>query len=714
MLRIQRLPVLGLLIVVSPVVIAAACGNGPDAKSPPPSGLASASATSTTIASGKPSTSASTKIAPAPLLGVDETAMDKSVDPCDDFYAYACGGWIKATPIPEDRASWSRSFSVIDERNDLALKAFLEKDADAKSVSSDPYAKKLGDFYAACMDEAAIETSDLAPLKAAFDQIDTIKSGKDVAATVVALYQQGFTPLFTFSSGQDFADATQVIGQLEQDGLGLPDREYYLSKDADKTKIRAQYEEHVGRMFALAGDDVKNAKVVMTVETALAKDSMDRVERRDPYKVYHRMTLTEVKKLAPSFDWEALFDGFGVSKTAPVNVAEPGFFKGLEARIAQVKPAEWKSYLRWSVIHELARALPKRFVDENFRFTSTALTGAKSILPRWKRCVGTTDDSLGEALAQPFVRDYFGAEGKERSQAMVSGIEEAMKRDLDQLTWMDDPTRKAAMAKLGKVNNKIGFPDVWRNYDALTITRDSYATNLLKASAFEEKRQLLKIGKPLDRKEWGMTPPTVNAYYDWNMNEMVFPAGILQPPFFDAKTSLAMNYGAAGMVMGHELTHGFDDEGRQFDGDGNLKEWWSKTVAKDFDKRAACVTKQFDGYVAVDELHVNGKLTLGENIADLGGVKLSYAAFKEARKGVAAESIAGFTEDQQFFISFAQSWCESARDPYKKVLVATDPHSPPKFRVMGPLSNTQAFASAFQCKDTSKMVRPAADRCEIW
>ncbi|MEO7093738.1 MAG: M13 family metallopeptidase, partial [Polyangiales bacterium] len=537
----------------------------------------------------------------------------------------------------------------------------LEKDATSKG--GDAYAQKLGDFWLACMDEAAIEKAGTKPLEAPFSIVDRLgkevvinkdqkASASDVSGVVRDLYKLGITPLFGFYSGQDAADATKVIGQLDQGGLGLPDRDYYFKTDAKSKEIRAQYEEHVAKMLELAGakaDDAKaQAKRVMAVETELAKASQTKVERRQPKNIYHRMTLAEIQKLAPAFDWKGFLGALNVSDTAPINVLPPAFIKGLETRLAKTTAADWQAYFRWHVVHQLAHALPKAFVDENFRFRSTAFTGAKANLPRWKRCVDAADAALGEALAQPFVRDHFGAEGKTKTQSMVVEIERVMAKNLAALPWMDDATRKKAEEKLAKINNKIGFPDAWRNYDKLAITRASYAENVMHSDAFELERVLAKIGKPLDRKEWYMSPPTVNAYYDANMNEMVFPAGILQPPFFDRAAPIAMNYGAIGLVMGHELTHGFDDEGRQYDGDGNLKEWWSPKVSKDFDKRAACVVKQYNDYVAIDELHVDGKLTLGENIADLGGLKLAYAAYVEATKTTAPpEKPATYTPNQE-------------------------------------------------------------------
>ncbi len=658
--------------------------------------------------------------ADATPTGVDEAALDRSVDPCEDFYTYACGGWLKSTPIPEDRSAWTRSFSEIDERNEKRLKDYLERYVGGE-MKAEPYAQKLADFYATCMDEAGVEKAGLDPLKDAFGAIDAIGSGKDVGVAVQKLYAMGFHPLFAFYSGQDFGDATQVIGQLEQGGLGLPDRDYYLDKGKKPDAIRAAYQEHVAKMLELAGLDPKQAKSIVAFETELAKASMTRVDRRDPKKVYNKTDLAGVQKLAPLFGFEGFVTGLGVPKDAPLNVQQPTFVKKVSAMTQSKKPEEWRAYLKWQILNERAPSLTKAIVDQDFAFKSEHLTGAKAQLPRWKRCVAATDAALGEALAIPFVRDTFGAEGKAKTSTMIHEIEDAMQRDLGVLPWMDDPTRKKALEKLQKIKNKVGYPDAWRSYETLEIARGAHARNVLAAEAFETKRMLAKIGKPLDRGEWYMTPPTVNAYYDPNMNEMVFPAGILQPPFFDRKASDGMNYGAIGMVMGHELTHGFDDEGRKFDGDGNLKEWWSKKVDQEFEERASCVVKQYDAFVALpdpegkgNDLKVNGKLTLGENIADLGGLKLSFEAFKDARKGKPEQTLAGFSEDQQFFLGYAQAWCQNARPQLTAVRVKVDPHSPPKFRVNGPVSNLPQFAQAFQCKEGAKMARPAADRCEIW
>jgi endothelin-converting enzyme/putative endopeptidase len=649
------------------------------------------------------------------LVGVDEAALDKSVDPCTDFYEYACGGWIKATPIPEDRPAWSRGFSVLDDENEKKLRAILDGYAAGKN-STDAYAAKVAAFWTSCMDEPGIERAGIEPLKPAFAVIDSLEGGKDLARVAKELWAMGLHPLFGFSSGQDFKDATQVIGQLEQGGIGLPDRDYYFDTGKKAEEIRAAYVEHVGKLLALAALDAGGARAVMTIETELAKASMTRVERRDPKKVYHRMALDGLVSQSPSFGWESFIVGLGVGKNAPINVAQPEFVKHLSELTTQVSTDDWKAYLKWSVIDERVGSLPKAFVDQDFAFTSKWLSGATQILPKWKRCIAATDGALGEALGRRFVQENFGAEGKQKTQSLVAEIEAAMKRDLDALPWMDSATRGKALEKLQKIKNKIGYPDVWRNYDSMAIGQVPYATNALAAQAFETKRMLAKIGKPLDRGEWYMTPSMVNAYYDANLNEMAFPAGILQPPFFNRMAADALNYGAIGMVMGHELTHGFDDEGRQFDGDGNLEDWWTESVGKDFERRAQCVVKQFDGYVALadpaGDIHVKGDLTLGENLADLGGLKLAYAAYKDAKKGEGPVRIHGYSEEKTFFLGYAQSWCMAARPQFKALRAKTDPHAPPKWRVNGPVSNMPEFAEAFSCKPGSPMVRK--DRCEVW
>jgi putative endopeptidase len=657
------------------------------------------------VASNPPSAAAQT--------GVDESAIDPSVNPCDDFYQYACGNWIKHTEIPADKAQWGRGFSVIDEENQKQLRSVLE--SAAKGEGGDPYSDKLGAFWTTCMDEATLEQKAPAELKAQLARVDAIKDPASLIKEVARIHLGVGNPLFEMGQEQDFKDATLVVGVLDQGGLGLPDRDYYLLTTGKFPEIKKQYQAHVDKMLTLAGEPAaqaqKDAATVMRIETALATAAMSRVDRRDPKKVYHRLELAGIEKTAPKWNWKLYLTEIGAPNVTQINVRSPDFFAALSKELVKTPLADWKAYLRWHVVHNLAPTLSRTFVDENFAFYGKVLQGTAEIEPRWKRCVHMIDMLMGQALGQAFVRKTFGAEGKQRTQEIVHAIEEAMNANLDGLRWFDDATRKQAHEKLGAIANKIGYPDKWRNYDALEVTKASFVQNAINGNQFETRRQLAKIGKPVDRTEWGMTPPTVNAYYNPSMNEMVFPAGILQPPFFNRAAVAPLNYGAIGMVMGHELTHGFDDEGRQFDAKGNLREWWSAPVGKEFEKRAQCVVEQFNGYIAVDDLHINGKLTLGENIADLGGIKLAHAAWVKARGG-APQKFGKFTDDQVFFLGAAQAWCSKRRPELARQRVTTDPHSPPQFRVNGPLSNLKEFADAFQCKAGDKMLRQNA--CVVW
>jgi len=652
---------------------------------------------------------------PKASTGIDETALDKAVEPCDDFYRYACGNWIRRTEIPADRPAWMRSFNEIEERNTKLLKQVLD-DLAAGKKSEDPYADKLGAFYGTCMDEAKVEATADGELAQLLKQIDTdVKDIPSLAKKVAEMHLGTAQPMFNFSSQQDFKDANLMIAGADQGGLGLPDRDYYLKTDEKMKDKRAKYEAHVKAMLTLAGtpeaEAAKQAQTILKLETRLATASMSRVDRRDPKKVYHRLELAGLEKLAPRFPWKTYLADLGHAGITQMNVAVPAFFTALNVELEKTPIADWKTYLKWNLIHQSAPMLSKKFVDENFAFYSKTLQGTDKILPRWKRCVYATDRVLGEALARPFIRKTFGDDGKAATVSMVKAIEASMEKNLGALSWMDEPTRTQAFAKLHAIANKIGFPDKWRNYDALKLERDSFLQNSIRGATFETHRDLAKVGKPVDRSEWFMSPPTVNAYYEPSLNEMVFPAGILQPPFFNRAAHPAVNYGAVGMVMGHELTHGFDDEGRQFDAKGNLSDWWSPKVNTEFEKRAACVAEQYDGFTILNgELHINGKLTLGENIADLGGIKLAYAAYVASRKAPA--KVGAHTDDQLFFLGVAQAWCGKRRDEMSRMRVTTDPHSPPEYRVNGPLSNLPEFAAAFQCKPGSKMVRPT--QCVVW
>jgi len=662
-----------------------------------------------------PEAPAGSAVAVARTGGFDTRLVDKTVKPCADFFQYACGGWIAANPIPPEYSRWGR-FSEVAERNQQTLRKILEAAASAKK--RDAMHQKIGDFYASCMDEAAAESAGAAPLAPELTRIDAIQDVAGLATEAAHLQPIGVTVLFRFDSTPDFEDARRMIGEVDQGGLGLPDRDYYTKDDDRSQKIREQYVEHMEKMFALAGDSPEKAKAeaasVMAIETALAKASMTRVERRDPKKRANRMDRKQLGDLAPTLPWQEYFAAAGQPDLASANVASPPFFKGLDAELQSRDIGAWRSYLRWHVIHDAAPMLSSAFVNEDCRFSGTVLTGAEKLQPRWKRCVSATDRSLRDALGQPYVDAAFGAKAKQRTKEMVQGLLEAMKADLAELTWMDAETKARAQQKLAAFYPKIGYPDKWVDFSTVKVDRGSWLANSSRAREFAAKRELAKIGKLVDRTEWRMTAPTVNASYSAQRNEITFPAGILQPPFFDNALDDAPNYGGIGAVIGHEVSHGFDDQGRQFDGDGNLKDWWSAESAKEFVRRASCVEKQFSSYVSVDDLHVNGKLTLGENIGDLGGLKIAHAAFRKAQAGKKSDPIDGFTADQRFFLGWAQVWCSAQRPEEARLRVQTDPHAPEKYRVMGPLSNMPDFAKAFECEEGAPMVRPAADVCTVW
>ncbi len=553
--------------LVSSALLFIACGGGEPAPATPAQPPASATAIAT---------QETAKTEPPQKTGVETSALDPSTSPCDDFYQYACGGWIKATEIPGDEASWYRSFSVIRDRNEEILRGILEGLAKGEGAGETPYGKALGDFYASCMDEAAIEKNGLKPLEPWLKGIDAIKDVASLTKFFGKMQADGSGIVFDLSSGQDFNDATQVVGMIWQAGLGMPEKEYYLDSTPKMVELRGKYEAHVAAMLQLAGDSEPKAKAaakkVLAIETALAKAWVSKEDRREPKKVNHPATRAELPKLAPGIDWNAWLDGAGAKGVSKFNVGMPDFMKALGTMLGgKVSIADWKTYLRWHLLRGTADELPKKFVDEKFKWRK-ALVGAKELPARWKRCVRAVDGGMGEALAQPFVKKTLGAEGKANVVSMVQAIEKVMHGNIEKLAWMDETTRKAAIAKLGKIANKIAYPDKWRSYDGLTIDRGSYLVSAENAAAFEYRRQLAKIGKPVDRQEWLMSPPTVNAYYDAQLNEMVFPAGILQPPFYANAAPQETNYGGIGMVMGHELTHGFDDEGRQFDADGNLRD----------------------------------------------------------------------------------------------------------------------------------------------
>jgi len=649
--------------------------------------------------------------APPSTSGLDLRLLDRAVNPCVDFYAYACGGWTANEPIPPDRSAWGVA-QRLQEQNEARLKRILETAA----AASDSETRKIGDYYASCMDEAAIESKGASPLEPRLARIAALSSVSGLAPLVAELHTVGVNAFFSFGAEADFKNASVVRAIADQGGLGLPDRDYYFRNDPKAEETRRQYVEHVAKMLALAGDDKERAeagaKTVMRIETALAKNALDVVARRDPEQLYHRMTPAELAALTPRFDWRAYFEGVGAPAMDALNVTEPAFFKGFDALVAATPAADLRTYLRWHLVHASAPMLASPFVNENFRFYNTTLTGAKQLRDRWQRCVEYTDGDLGEALGKAFVRDSFGGEAKEHTLQMVRQLETSLDQDIHTLTWMTDATKQQALVKLKAVVNKIGYPDRWRDYSGLRIVKGDALGNSQRATAFEFHRQMGRIGKPLDKAEWSMTPPTVNAEYNPLQNTINFPAGILQPPFYSAKADAGVNFGGAGTVIGHELTHGFDDEGRQFDADGNLKDWWTPADAKAFDERAQCFVDEYSSFTAVDDVKVNGKLTLGENAADNGGTRIALMAYLASTKPEASQTLDGFTPEQRFFVAFGQSWCENARPERERLLAQTNPHAPPRYRVNGVVSNMPEFQKAFSCKAGDPMVRQNV--CRVW
>lgn len=641
--------------------------------------------------------------------------MDKSIDPCQDFYTYSCGGWMKKNPIPPDQTSWG-VYGKLYEDNLTFLREILVQDAREKDRT--PVAQKIGDFYGACMEEATINDAGAKPMQADLDAVTSLMSIKDLPPTLAKLHIGGVSALFGGGSMQDPDNSEMQIVGLDQGGLGLPDRDYYLNDDAKSKADRAKYLEHVQKMFELLGDSPDKAKaesaVVMKIETELAKHSLTRVDRRDPYKVKNKMSPAELAKLSPNFDWAAYFSASGLPKMDVLNLGTKDFFKDVSDQMKSVSLADWKTYLRFHVANSRSPYLSKPFVDENFAFYRAYLRGAKEQQPRWKRCVEWTDMLLGEALGQEYVKRTFSPELKESTVDMTRRIEDAMAVRIQQLDWMSPKTKEQAMVKLKSIRNKIGYPDKWRDYSSVDIKPLDFYGNVSRAIAFESHRDWNKVGKPVDRGEWGMTPPTVNAYYNPQMNDINFPAGVLQPPLYDAKMDDAPNYGNTGGTIGHELTHGFDDEGRQFDAQGNLKDWWTKQDADEFVKRANCVVDQYATYVVVDDIHINSKLTEGEDVADLGGEILAYVAWKDKTKDMKLEDRDGLTPDQRFFVGYAQWVCENDRPENLRVHAKTDPHSPGKYRINGVVVNMPEFGKAFACKADAPMVKAADKVCHVW
>jgi putative endopeptidase len=647
---------------------------------------------------------------------LDVPSMDSKADPCVDFYQYTCGGWMKNNPIPPDQSRWS-VYGKLGTDNLQFLWGILD-DVSKPVASRTPSQQKIGDYFASCMDTGAIEKRGAEPIQPVLNQIAEMKTKAEFGRWLAKQHLEGGHNglLFGFGSNQDFGDATQVIGFAVGGGLGLPDRDYYLKDDAKSVEQRQKYVEHVAKMLVLSGESEAQAKsdaaTVMRMETALAKETLSRVDKRNPYKLYHKMTPEALEKITPSFDWKSYLGGVGMSGVQTLNVTEPEFFKAVEAQLKGESLASWKVYFRWHVVNGTAQYLSKPFVDEDFAFNRKYLRGVAEQRPRWKRCVSDVDQLLGEALGQEFVRRTFTEKTKQDTVRMTELIEKAMAQEINGLDWMSPETKRQALIKLNGIRNKVGYPDKWRDYSTVQINAGDFFGNFRNAASFEVHRDLNKIGKPVDKNEWGMTPPTVNAYYNPQMNDINFPAGVLQPPLYDPKLDDAPNYGNTGSTIGHELTHGFDDEGRQFDAAGNLKDWWTAEDAKKFDEKINCVRDQFAGYVVVDDIKINSKLTSGEDVADLGGTLLAYMAWQKATEGMKLQPVDGFTPDQRFFIGFAQWACENARPEELRANAITDPHSPGKYRINGIVSDLPEFQKAFGCKSGQPMVR--ANACKVW
>jgi len=648
--------------------------------------------------------------------GLDVAAMDRGADACTDFYQYACGGWIKENPIPPDQSQWD-VYRKLAQDNQRFLWGILDQLARA-TKGRDATQQKIGDYFAACMDESAVEKRGIEPLQPYLDRVDAMKSKGELAAVLAQLHlatgDAGL--LFGFGSGQDFSDATRVIAFASAGGLGLPDRDYYVKDDARSKEMREKYVAHVARMFTLLGDTADRvraeADTVMRIETALARASLTRVERRDPYKLFHKMDRKQLAALTPAFDWNAYLKGVGLAKLNDFNVTQPEFFAEVQKELEGESLADLKTYLRWHLARGAAPFLSEALVNENFDFYSHTLRGVPQLRPRWKRCVALVDGQLGEALGKEFVRRAFSPQLKAKALRMTRQIEHAMREDIESLAWMGPETKRQALAKMHTLVNKIGYPDKWRDYSKVVVKRGDFFGNVERAQRFESRRDLAKIARPLDRGEWQMSPPTVNAYYDAQLNDINFPAGVLQPPLYDPKMDDAPNYGNTGGTIGHELTHGFDDEGRKFDAKGNLRDWWTEADAKAFDEKASCIVDQYAGYVIVDDIRINSKLTQGEDIADLGGLILAWAAWQAEKAATPDKARDGLSPEQRFFVGYAQWACENDRPENQRVKAVTDPHSPARYRVNGLVVNMPQFAAAFACKAGTPMT--SEKRCRVW
>ncbi|HTX99520.1 MAG TPA: M13 family metallopeptidase [Bacteroidota bacterium] len=649
--------------------------------------------------------------------GLNPANMDPSVSPATDFFQYANGGWLAKNPVPAEYSRWG-SFEELTEKNYSDLKEILESAENNGAAQKGTNLQRVGDLYASAMDTVQAEQEGLTPIADLLARIESVKSLTDFSATVAYLHAHGFRGAFAFYVAQDAKASTNQIAQLAQGGLGLPDRDYYTKEDEHSKMLRDEYVKHVAKMFELAGatadQATASAKTIMDIETALANASMTRVQRRDPNATYHKMKLADLEQDAPAFSWATYFAQIGTKEPGMLNVEQPDFFKA-ESNMLKERPiADWKTYLRWHVLHEAAPMLSKNFVTANFDFFGKTMTGAKEMRPRWKFALNVVNGSIGEALGMLYVQKYFPPQAKQRALEMVQNLKDAFRERIQTREWMSDETKFKALGKLDAFQVKIGYPDKWKSYTGLAIDRGPLVLNVMRADSFEFQRDLAKIGQPVDRTEWGMTPPTVNAYYNPSMNEIVFPAGILQPPFFDPNADDAVNYGGMGAVIGHEMTHGFDDEGSQFDAKGNLADWWTPVDKIAFTARTQFVEREYDAFTPIDTLHLNGKLTLGENIADLGGLTIAHAALEKALAKHNPGLIDGLTPDQRFFLAWAQMWRANYRPEELRRRLIIDPHSPGKYRTIGPVVNIDAFYTAFNVKEGDPMYRPVNERAKIW
>jgi putative endopeptidase len=650
--------------------------------------------------------------------GIDIANIDSTAKPTDDFYQFVNGTWIKNNAIPESESRWG-SFNELEKLNKAKLLTILQDASADKTAKAGSNTQKIGDFFSVAMDSVKLNKDAITPLNDEFAAIENVKTSEDLIKEVAHLHTIGVGAMFGGYIGQDPKISSQYVTQLGQGGISLPDRDYYTNKDERTLGIQKAYKSHLVNMFVLLGDkkDVaeKNAKTVYDIETNFAKSSMTNIEMRDPVKQYNKKSFKLLAEMTPNFNWQTYFEAIGLKAVDTVIVAQPEFFKQFNASLKSVSINDWKTYLRWGLIDGMASKLSDNFVNEHFDFYGKKLLGIPALKPRWKRALEATDGSLGDALGQIFVEKHFTQESKNRVGEMVKNLIAAYRVRIASRDWMSEETKKAANLKLDKVMLKLGYPDKWKDYSTLDIKRDSYVQNYMRANVYLFKEMADKLGKPVDRTEWGMTTPTINAYYNPSMNEIVFPAGIMQPVFFNPDADDAVNYGSMGAIIGHELTHGFDDQGAQFDADGNLKNWWTEKDKSNFKMKTDILVSQFNNYIAIDSMHVRGELTLGENIADLGGLTISYYAFKKSLEGKPApEKIDGFTAEQRFFLAWAQGWRGNMRAEYLKNMVQTNPHSPGNFRVNGPPSNMQEFYDAFGVKEGDKMYRPKAERAEIW